>query len=446
MVKNKIFFVSLGCPKNLVDSEIMLGILQSEGYGITDDPEKASVVAINTCGFIKDAKKESIDTILEYAQLKRGGLKTLIVSGCMVQRYKSELVKLLPEVDIFIGTNDYAKIFDYIDEHNAAKAGAGKVFHAADPTYVHTSGTPRILSAGQRSAYLKIAEGCQNRCTYCIIPKLRGDFRSRAPDDVVSEAKRLVKSGIIELNVIAQDVGSYGIDLVSGSDLAALLKRLSGIKRLKWLRLLYLHPRNVTDEVISIIAGEEKIVKYIDLPVQHISTRILKRMNRYQTGKEVRGVIAKIRKRIPDAALRTSLIVGFPGETVDDFNDLCDFVKEAQFDNLGVFEYSKEEGTAAYNMGGQVHHSTKRARYNKILKIQAGISRQKNAKYMGRTLPVLVEGVSEESEYIIKGRAAFQAADIDGCVYITDGEYKIGTVQDVCIYETHTYDLLGRVV
>jgi len=443
MKKKNIFFVSLGCSKNLVDSELMLGLLKDDGYTVTDDPEKAYMVVINTCGFIADAKDESINTILEYAQLKESGLKKLIVAGCMVQRYKEKFVKLLPEVDLFIGTSDYPKIIEYIKEQEAANA---TVYHASKPEFTHTSDIPRILFPGQRSAYLKIAEGCRNHCTYCIIPKLRGSFRSRQEDDVVKSAKHLVKNGIVELNLIAQDVGSYGSDLTSGYDLVSLLKKLVKVRGAKWLRLLYMHPKHVTDEMIAIIKNEKKILKYIDLPIQHISSKILKRMNRHQSEKQVRGVIDKIRKEIPDAALRTSLIVGFPGETQDDFNRLLGFVKEARFDNLGVFAYSKEEGTKAYGMDGQIHHNTKKARLRRILEAQAVISREKNEQYVGRTLPVLVEGESEESELLIQGRTYFQAPDIDGRVYITDGDIKVGTIQNVEIEEAHTYDLVGRVV
>ena len=476
MIEKTVYFISLGCPKNLVDSEVMLGTLKANGYEITDDPISASVIVINTCGFIHEAKEESVNTILEYARLKKKNLKKLIVAGCMVQRYKSDFVKLLPEVDIFIGTNDYPKIFDYIKEHNRGSAPSQvsnapskvssapsqvsnapsqlssapflskPVFHAGRPTYIHTSKTPRILSSGKKSAYLKIAEGCKNHCSYCIIPKLRGNFRSRREDDIIAEAKYLAKRGVIELNLIAQDIGAYGSDLSDGANLASLLKKLCKVKGIEWLRLLYLHPNNITDEVLDIIKDEEKIVKYIDLPIQHISTRILKLMNRHQTEKEVKKVISKIKNKLPRAALRTSLIVGFPTETKDDFKMLCDFISDVKFDNLGVFEYSKEEGTKAYDMEGHIHHSTKKSRYNKILKIQADISRENNLKYLGKTLPVIVEGVSEESEFIIKGRTKFQAPDIDGCVYITGGEYKIGAIQKVEIYETHTYDLVGRVV
>jgi ribosomal protein S12 methylthiotransferase len=443
MIKKKVFFVSLGCPKNLVDSEIMLGLLKEHGYEITDDPHKAYMVVINTCGFISEAKDESVDTILEYARLKDDSLKKLIVTGCMVQRYKEEFVKLLPEVDLFIGTNDYANIIDYLNEQEEKKS---TVYHAKTPVYTHTSSTPRIIFPGQRSAYLKVAEGCRNHCTYCIIPSLRGDFRSRMEDDVIRSAKHLIENGIIELNLIAQDIGSYGIDLKGDINLASLLKKLVKLKDVKWIRLLYMHPKNVTDEVLDIMKDEDKVVKYIDLPIQHISSRILKLMNRHQSETEVRRVIEKIRKKLPDAALRTSLIVGFPGETKEDFDKLLRFVKEAKFDNLGVFKYSKEEGTKAYGMGGHVHHNTKKSRLKRILEAQAEISRENNKKYLNRVVPALIEGESEESEFVIQGRAAFQAPDIDGRVYITDGEYKVGEIMDVEIYETHTYDLIGRVV
>ncbi len=444
MKKKNIYFVSLGCPKNLVDSEIMLGVLNNSGYAITDDPEKASIVIINTCGFISTAKEESINTILQYAELKEGILETLVVSGCMVQRYKKKFVKLLPEVDLFIGTNDYPKIVEYLEE---SSEGGNAPLHAAKPTYIHTSATPRILREGQRSAFLKIAEGCKNHCTYCIIPKLRGDFRSRQEDDILTEAKHLIKSGVIELNLIAQDTGSYGCDLtISNASLASLLKSLAKLRGLKWLRVLYLHPKNISNEVLDIIKSEPKIVKYIDLPIQHISSKILKLMNRHQTESEVREVIERIRNVIPDASLRTSLILGFPGETQEDFDKLYAFVKETRFDNLGAFQYSKEEGTKAFSMKGHLHYMTKKSRYNKILSLQSEISRENNQKYLGKKLPVLIEGLSEESDLLVQGRASFQAPDIDGRVYITDGDIKTGTIQNVLIEEAHVYDLVGKIV
>lgn len=443
-VKEKVSMVSLGCPKNLVDAEIMLGFLDREGYEITTDEKDADIIIVNTCSFIKEAKQESIDAILDLADRKHDGrCKLLIVTGCLPQRYQEELCRELPEVDIFIGTGDYPRIAEIIAE----KSGTSEQLrYIGDPNFIFDEESPRLKSTPVYSAYLKIAEGCSNCCSYCVIPSLRGEYRSRPLEAVVQEAQRLVAGGARELNVIAQDVTNYGKDLGEPSSLEELVRKLAEIEELRWIRLLYAYPDGITDGLIRLIKEEPKVCKYLDIPFQHISDPILTRMNRRNTAEEVRALLQKIRTEIPDIALRTSLIVGFPGETEEDFKQLLQFVEETQFDRLGVFCYSREEGTPAAEMPNQVSERVKRERYKKIMKAQSRLSFKRNRRLVGMLEEVIVEGYSEETELLLKGRSSRQAPDIDGQVYITAGTANVGDIVPLKITDSSDYDLIGEIV
>ena len=436
----KICLISLGCPKNLVDSEVMLGILEEEGYHLTASEDDADVLIVNTCGFIGDAKEESIDEILRLAEYKKNGrCRLLIVTGCLTQRYKDELANELPEVDYFIGTGEYFRIAEII------KKGAENKVIVDKPLYVHDYTTPRILATPRYSAYVKVAEGCSNHCSYCTIPMIRGEFRSRTATSIVKEVENLAGQGVKEINLIAQDITSFGRDTKDSKKLEDLLKELANVAGIEWIRLLYLYPGRITDSLLKLIKDEEKICKYIDVPVQHINNRILKAMNRTATRNEIEILIKKIRQEITDVVLRTSLIVGFPGETEKEFNELLDFVKEVEFDRLGVFKYSREEGTPAYNMKGQVSETIKNRRMRKIMTIQKKITLEKNRSLLGSSVRVLVEGVSEETDLLLKGRAVSQATDVDGVTYINRGNADAGAIVDVRITAAGAYDLVGEI-
>jgi len=436
--------VSLGCPKNLVDAEVMLGYLGREGYEVTTDEHEADIIIVNTCSFIKEAKQESIDTILDLADRKHDGkCKLLVVTGCLPQRYQEELAKELPEVDIFVGTGDYPKIAEIIAEKRGIE---GQIRYIGDPDYLYDTEMPRMQSSPRYYSYLKIAEGCSNCCSYCVIPSLRGKFRSRPLNLVMEEARRLVGGGVKELNLIAQDITVYGSDLPGEVNLETLLKELVQIAGLRWIRLLYSYPGGITDGVIQMIKNEEKICNYLDIPLQHISDPVLTRMNRRSTEAEIRTLVAKLRSEIPDIALRTSLIVGFPGETDEDFKKLCHFVETTQFDRLGVFCYSKEEGTPAAEMPDQVTERVKRERYKKLMQLQARLSFKRNRRLMDTFEEVIVEGISEESDLLLKGRSSRQAPDIDGMVYITSGQANIGDIVRLKITDSSDYDLIGEMV
>jgi len=436
--------VSLGCPKNLVDAEVMLGYLGKDGYEITTNEQEADIIIVNTCSFIKEAKQESIDTILDLADRKHdGNCKLLVVTGCLPQRYQQELAKELPEVDIFVGTGDYPKIAEIIAEKRGLE---GQVHYIGDPNYLYDVEMPRMQSSPRYYSYLKIAEGCSNCCSYCVIPSLRGGFRSRPLNLVMEEARRLVGGGVKELNLIAQDITVYGSDLSGGVTLESLLQELVQIAGLRWIRLLYAYPDGITDSLVQLIKNEEKICKYLDIPLQHISDPVLRRMNRRSSEAQIRALVAKLRSEIPDIALRTSLIVGFPGETDEDFKKLCHFVEEVQFDRLGVFCYSKEEGTPAAEMAEQISERVKRERYKKLMQLQARLSFKRNRRLMETVEEVIVEGVSEESELLLKGRSSRQAPDIDGMVYITSGQANIGDIVKLKITDSSDYDLIGEIV
>ena len=436
----QLHFVSLGCPKNLVDSEVMLGQLLAQGFVLTDDPVSADVIVVNTCAFIEDAKKEAVDTILEMAEhKKKGKCHLLVVAGCLPQRYRDELVKLMPEVDIFIGAGEFNRIATLI-----ASKTKGQQIHVAKPEYIYDHETPRLHTTPRHVGYLKIAEGCFHPCSFCIIPKLRGRFRSRPLDSIVEEARGMLERGVREINVIAQDVTAYGRDL--GVDLAMLLDHLAGLSGQKWVRLLYTYPHNFPEGVIHTMKAHTDICRYLDLPIQHISDRILKSMRREGDGIQIRRLIDRLRREVPDVSLRTTLIVGYPGETQGDFDELIDFVCEMRFDHLGVFVYSPEEGTAAARLRGRVPSDVAEGRRHEIMEVQREISYDHNIRLVGNSLKVLVEGVSEESEFLLKGRHEGQAPDIDGVVYINEGRAEAGEFAIVEITDAHEYDLVGKIV
>jgi ribosomal protein S12 methylthiotransferase len=443
-IKEKVSLVSLGCPKNLVDAEVMLGYLSRDAYEVTTDEMQADIIIVNTCSFIKEAKQESIDTILDLADRKHDArCRLLIVTGCLPQRYQEELAKELPEVDIFIGTGDYPRIAEIIAEKNATSE---QLCYTGDPNFVYNDELPRLQSSPHYTAYLKIAEGCSNNCAYCVIPSLRGALRSRPLASLLIEAQQLVAGGVKELNLIAQDITAYGKDLPDAPTLEGLITELAKMEGLKWIRLLYAYPDGVTDSLIALIKNEPKVCKYLDLPIQHISDPILKRMKRRSGEAEIRTLIGKLRSEIPDIAIRTSLIVGFPGETPEDFKKLLQFVEETRFDRLGVFCYSREEGTPAAEMPEQVSERIKRERHKKLMRTQARVSFKHNRTLVESEEEVLVEGYSEETELLLKGRSSRQAPDVDGLVYITAGNANVGDIVRLRITDSSDYDLIGEIV
>ncbi|ACM19282.1 ribosomal protein S12 methylthiotransferase [Geotalea daltonii FRC-32] len=442
--KEKVSLVSLGCPKNLVDAEVMLGYLSKDSYEVTTDEHEADIIIVNTCSFIKEAKQESIDTILDLADRKHDArCKMLIVTGCLPQRYQEELVKELPEVDIFVGTGDYPRIAEIIAEKRGLSE---QLCYTGDPNFLYDDELPRLQSSPYYTAYLKIAEGCSNCCSYCVIPSLRGSFRSRPMDKLLREAKGLVAKGVREINLIAQDITGYGKDLNEGATLEALIRSLVKLEGLQWIRLLYAYPDGISDSLIKLIKEEDKVCKYLDIPLQHISDPILKQMNRRSSEAEIRELIAKLRTEVPGIAIRTSFIVGFPGETDDDFKKLVQFVEETRFDRMGVFCYSREEGTPAFEMAEQVSERIKRERYKKLMRTQARVSFKHNRSLVDKEEMVLIEGYSEETELLLKGRSSRQAPDIDGQVYITAGNAQVGEIVRLRITDSSDYDLIGEIV
>ncbi len=442
MPKYNVSLVSLGCPKNLVDAEVMLGHLPAERFSIITDESAADIIVVNTCAFIRDAQEESVETILEVADYKKNGrCKLLIVSGCMPQRYQEELEKELPEVDVFMGTADAPRIVELLDRH----LEGGPQHQIGLPDYLYDHTTPRVTSSPYYSAYVKIAEGCANHCSYCVIPSIRGTLRSRTIASVVAETKRLVDNGVKEINLIAQDVTAFGAERDSGPELPALLRELVKIDGLAWLRLLYAYPDGITDELLDLIAAEEKICNYLDLPIQHIDDQILAAMNRSVDESDIRSLLERIRSRIPDMTLRTSLIVGFPGETDAQFRKLLAFVEEGHFERLGAFRYSREDGTPAAQLGKQVPERTKLARVKRLMKAQSRVSFKKNLALKGCIEPTLVEGYSEETELLLRGRSVRQAPDVDGQVYITAGQANVGDIVNLKITDSSEYDLIGEI-
>ena len=422
----KVGFVSLGCSKNLVDTEMMIGLFKKNKYEIVNNPEEAEIIVINTCGFIEPAKEEAINTILEMAKYKEENCKYLIVTGCLVERYKEDLIKALPEVDLFVKFSEYDTIWNQINKVINSKEKQGNL------DFLN-----RVISTGKNYAYLRIAEGCNNFCTFCAIPYIRGRFTSRKIEDVLDEAKMLAKEGYKELIVIAQDTTKYGVDIYGKPRLAELLHEISKIEGIEWIRFLYAYPETITDELIEEVKNNDKICKYFDIPMQHISNNMLKKMNRKSTGESIKNLITKLRGEIPNVIIRSTLMVGFPGETEEDFNEMYEFVKWAKLDKLGCFTYSKEEGTVAYKMENQVHPMTKKKRYNKIMKLQQTISEENMEKHLGKTLKVLVEenGI---------GRSYMDVPDIDGVIYLK-GNAKINSFVNCKIIGKKEYDLIGEV-
>ena len=437
--------ISLGCPKNLVDSEVMLGILEKAGYKIVADPSRASVLIVNTCGFIEDAKRESIDTILEMTEYKKTGkTKHLIVAGCLPQRYKKELTKLLPEVDLFIGTGEYHKIDKIILETEKRKDIEPDKYIGV-PEYIHSAKTPRKVATRPHSVYVKIAEGCFHACSFCIIPKIRGGYRSRRPSDIVEETKRLIKGGAREINLIAQDTTAYGRDLKTDTDIVRLLEKIAKVSPKIWIRLLYTYPQSFKRGIIKLMKEYESICRYIDIPIQHIDDDILLKMRRGRSEKKIRSLINYIKKEVPDAALRTSIITGFPGETARQHKRLLEFISRGNFDHVGVFCYSEEEGTSAARMEGHLPEKTKQERRDELMKAEEEISRKQLRRYVGETLDVLVEGICGETDLLFEGRSCFQAPEIDGIVYVGEGRPILGDFNSVEITGSDDYDLIGKV-
>lgn len=462
--KAPVYFVSLGCPKNLVDSQVMLGMLTKDRYTITQTPEEAEVVIVNTCSFIEASKEESIETILEMADLKETATcKVLVASGCLPQRYHKQLEAEMPEVDLFIGTGQYHRITELLDAHGKARelgAPLPKRSYIDQPAFIHTENDPRMHTGPIHSAFLKLSEGCNRRCAFCIIPTLRGDVRSRTVESLVAEAKTLAARGVRELNLVAQDLTHYGLDFKYASPeagllparLETLLTELVKIEDIDWIRLHYVYPDQFSDELIEIVAREPKIVKYLDMPIQHTSDRVLRSMNRRLTKARLFGLIEKLRAKIPELVFRTSVIVGFPGETEEDFEELCRDIEGLALDHVGVFRFSKEEGTKAGEMGDQVHAATKRRRSKKLTEILQRQSSTRNEKYVGRKAVILLEGSSEESELLLQGRMPTQAAEIDGRVLVNDVSYlgfeaedlRPGDFVEVEIVEAMPHDLVGK--
>jgi ribosomal protein S12 methylthiotransferase len=436
-----VHFISLGCDKNLVDSEIMLGILSAAGHTITDEEQRAEVIVINTCGFIAEASQESVETILRMARNKRGSCKALVVTGCMAERYKEEIFKEIPEVDAVVGVGDFEEISRAIDkvcEGGKHKFVSGRIQPPADENILK-----RMVSTPPYMAYLKIAEGCDNRCAYCAIPSIRGPYRSRPLDSLLAEARGLAAGGVRELVLVAQDTALYGADLGAPA-LPLLLARLAEIDGLAWLRVMYCYPEHITDELITELRDNPKVCRYLDIPVQHSEDAVLKRMKRASSKDGLRGIIGRLRRAMPDIALRTTLMVGFPGETAGDFSALLDFMAEIQFDRLGVFEYSREDGTEAASMSGQISASVKRKRKNAAMRLQMDISAQKNKHLIAKTMDVIVDGKLPD---VYCGRTYRDAYEVDGMVFFESAEELMsGEFVTVRVTGASQYDLTGEIL
>ena len=436
----KIGMVSLGCPKNLVDSEVMLGLIREKQLEITNDPAEADLIIVNTCGFIESAKEESINTVLQMAEYKqKGSCKYLVMTGCLGQRYADELFESMPEVDAIVGTDSFTDIGWVIDQVLAGK----RLKHLQKLESKNVAIPPRMLTTPTYMAYLKIAEGCDNCCSYCIIPQLRGPYTSRPYDEVMAEAKALADSGIKELIVVAQDTTLYGKDTTGKLLLPQLLRDLNALEGIQWIRVMYLYPNNFTDELIEAFATLDKVCKYIDIPLQHASDRLLSSMNRYDTRAQVEELLAKLRTRIPGITIRTTFIVGFPGETDEDFAELLDFVEKQRFENAGVFQYSQEEGTVAGAMENQIAPEIKENRYHELMALQAGISEDIHREREEAELEVIVEGFDEDN--LAYGRSTHEAPDIDGTIFIENAEgLKVGDMVRVRILQGFTYEMVAE--
>jgi ribosomal protein S12 methylthiotransferase len=435
-----IHFISLGCPKNRVDSEVMLGVAQKSAFTIVDDAADAEVIVVNTCGFIGEAKKESIDTIFEMAELKKhGACKKLVVTGCLSQRYPDELAGQMPEVDHFLGSSDMLKLGKVLE----GKADRMLVGNPAD--WVIRASDPRVVTDSRVSAYLKIAEGCNRTCAFCTIPQFRGKQRSRTADDIVREAEQLVASGVMEINVISQDTMAYGRDLAKDArtGLADLARRIADVKGVRWVRLFYLYPETIDDALVDVIANHPRVVPYVDMPLQHAADAMLKRMKRGHGKDRQKKVVERLRKDVPNLTFRTAFIVGHPGETEAEFDELCDFVEWAKFEHVGVFRYSDEETCASFAMDAKVKPLVISNRHRRLMALQRKIAREANQALIGRDVDVLVEGESEEHEFVMKGRHPGQAPEIDGQVFLSGGEARPGEMRRVRISQASDYDLVG---
>ena len=436
----RIHFISLGCSKNRVDTEVMLGVADHAGYTLVPEAGDAEVIVVNTCGFIGPAKEESIDTILEMAQFKeQGSCQKLVVAGCLSQRYPTQLAEEMPEVDHFLGSSDMLRLGDVLRGSSTDRMLVGN-----PAAYTIRATDPRVLSGPKHSAYVKIAEGCNRTCSFCAIPSIRGKQRSRPIDDVVAEVKHLAANGTLEVNLVSQDTVAYGRDLEGKPTLAQLIRALGEIEPLRWIRVHYLYPETLTDELVELLATHPKVVKYIDMPLQHASDAMLKRMKRGHGGDRLRRVVEKVRTRIPGVVFRTAFIVGHPGETDADFDELCEFVEWAQFDHVGVFRYSDEENVASHEQDAKVPARTSAARHRKLMAIQRPIARSKNKVRIGQTLDVLVEGESSEHEFVMQGRHAGQAPEVDGVVFLSGGDFVPGTMVRATITQSADFDLVGE--
>ncbi len=447
----KVGFISLGCPKNLVDSEVMMGQLQATGYQITADASEADTVVVNTCGFIDAAKKESIDAILEAAKLKSDGKATrLVVAGCLVERYRDELKASMPEVDAFIGTSQIDDILTVCDPNKDTRSLPVISLGNQSATYLYDESTPRVLATPGHYAFIKIAEGCDRPCAFCFIPQMRGHFRSRRFGSIVAEAQQLADEGVKELILVAQDSSRYGEDLGKQDALAQLLRELSHTDGIEWVRVMYTYPTHISDAFLDVLAEEPKAVKYLDMPLQHASQNVLKLMKRGGNRNSLERLIKRVRDRVPGIAVRTTFITGFPGETEEDFAELLAFVKQVEFDRVGVFTYSDEEGTPAYDLPNKVEPKTARQRRARLMREQSRISRKRNKARIGEVVLVIFEGESTESDLLWQGRMETQAPDIDGCVLINDAPEGFdplpGDLVSVLITEAQQYDLVGRIL
>lgn len=440
-VKNQILFVSLGCDKNLVDSEMMLGILQEKGYSFTDDETEADIAVVNTCCFIGDAKEESINTLLQLGELRESGqLRALVAAGCLAQRYQEEIQREIPQVDAIVGTTAIESVVEAVEEVLAGQAKN----HYRDINAAPAVVKKRIVTTGGHYAYLKIAEGCDKHCTYCIIPKVRGNYRSVPMEELVAQAGQLAQDGVKELILVAQETTLYGIDLYGQKSLPELLRRLSALEGIAWIRILYCYPEEITEELIETIATEPKVCHYLDIPIQHASDAVLKRMGRHTSKEELKAMIARLREKIPDICLRTTLISGFPGETQEDFEELYRFVNEMEFDRLGVFAYSREEDTPAAVMPEQVEESVKEKRKGELMELQQAVSYDKAEDMLGRVLTVMIEGrVADEDTYV--GRTYRDAPGVDGYLFLnTTASLMTGDMVRVLVTDRNEYDLIGE--
>ncbi len=448
----KVCMVSLGCPKNLVDSELMLGSLRQEGFEWTLRPEEAEVLIVNTCSFIEGSKSESIDKLFEMAEYKQNGnCKVLVSTGCLSQRYGDEMQQGMPEVDLIVGTGEFDRLGALLKKRFPEAEGLRPQIEAGSAplygTFRHIlpdPDRPRILATPPHWAYVKVSEGCSHRCSFCIIPKIRGTLQSRSTQSIVGEVEGLIASGVKEFNLIAQDLNEYGRDLSDGSSLAGLLRRLDALPGDFWIRPLYMYPLLFNDELIGVLRDAQHVVKYIDMPLQHISESVMRSMRRGSPGRYVRQLLSKLQKEIPDLVLRTTFIVGYPGETEADFQELCDFLQEVRFDRVGVFSYSQEENTEAATLPNPCPESLREERRHRLLELQQGISREKQQSMVGKTVRILVEGPSEESEWVLTGRFFGQAPEIDGITYLAETEADPGQFIQARVTEAHDYDLVAE--